>query len=859
MREVGRGGMGRVFLAEQEDESFRRRVALKLLDRPALTERRVRRFRDEVRILASLEHPGIARFLDGGRTNDGVWFLALEYVEGVDLLEHARNADLAIEERVRLFLAVLDAVAAAHAQGVVHRDLKPGNILVGADGRPRLLDFGISKLIDAGRGRRAEPTTTQTRAFTPAYASPEQFRGEGVTAASDVYSLGVVLYELLCGVRPFSSDSRTPSELERAVLEREPEPPSAAARRTTGSSPKTGPPTGAPRPRLGRDLDAICLKALRKLPHERYPSVVALATDLERWLDGRPVEALRGDRRYRAAKLLRRHRGRITVAVALAVAAGALVLALRPAPRPAPVASAAVTAPRKFPIPPVGTVPLEELERRFAAEPASLEAGAALATALVRDEREQEAAVVVGRLRQIPGRAEDPLVDYVDSIVAIKLDEPQRALTLTTRALDSALATGRGELVARIRITRARVLSDLGRREDAHAELVVASREATASGDDDTLGRALNDLAIEELAQGRLVEGEKLLERALAASRRAGDVTRTVSALHNLAGVASLRGNLELAASRYRETAAMSGRRNDARRQALSLLELSLTLDELGRPEEARSVGDEALAMLAQGTDDTSLAEARAARVAAEIQAGRLDSVDAEVRAIEGGARASGNLMGLGLAERLRGAAASARGKLAEARARFASARRIFTEYGDSDPVAQVALDAAEIELEAGDTEAAAALANAAAAPFRVADDTDVSFHAATLLARVDARAGRLDEAARRLDALGGDAERRQSVRLRVRYRAARAELARRRGDTATARRELEAAIAEAMPAGRTLDALRLSLDSAELAREAGELAHAARTAGEVRAEADRLGLSGLAERARELVRVDGR
>ena len=219
VRELGRGGMGRVFLAEQEGDGFRRTVALKVIERGDLGAEAVRRFRDEVRILASLEHPGIARFLDGGRTSDGTWFLALEYVEGVSLLEHARAQGLSVDERVRLFLAVLEAVAHAHGRSVVHRDLKPANVLVGSDGRPRLLDFGIAKLVDPEEaGDDGTLTRTELRAFTPAYASPEQFRGERATAAADVYSLGVILYELLAGVRPYRTTSSSRVELERAVL-----------------------------------------------------------------------------------------------------------------------------------------------------------------------------------------------------------------------------------------------------------------------------------------------------------------------------------------------------------------------------------------------------------------------------------------------------------------------------------------------------------------------------------------------------------------------------------------------------------------------------------------------------------------
>ena len=321
LREIGRGGMGRVFLAEQEGEEFRRRVALKVIDRPGAGPDTVRRFRDEVRILAALEHPGIARFFDGGRAPDGTWFLALEYVEGEDLLAYIRRQALGLTARVELFLQVLDAVDFAHRRLVVHRDLKPTNVLVDAEGRTKLLDFGISKIVDPSSGEDA--TLTQARAFTPDYASPEQLRGAAATVATDVYSLGIMLYELLAGRRPFSR--KKDADLDLTALARDPEPPSTRVRTTAPPSEAAGnePTTQIAWRDLTGDLDAITLKALRAEPDKRYPSVEALAGDLRRWLAGKPVEARRGGRRYRVGKFVRRHR----VPVALALLAAGLLLA----------------------------------------------------------------------------------------------------------------------------------------------------------------------------------------------------------------------------------------------------------------------------------------------------------------------------------------------------------------------------------------------------------------------------------------------------------------------------------------------------------------------------------------------------
>lgn len=335
VRELGRGGMGRVFLAEQEEAEFRRSVALKLIDRPGPGDEGIRRFRDELRILAPLEHPGIARFLDGGRSPDGVWFLALEYVEGEALDEFVGRRGLDLRQRIELFLQVLDAVDFAHRRLVVHRDLKPSNVLVGADGRAKLLDFGVSKILDPEAGEDA--TRTELRAFTPAYASPEQLRGERVTVATDIYSLGVMLYELLAGRRPFARRDAKGALVDwtRMAAERDPEPPSTAARQLAHEQARgRAESTTATRVRwrdLSGDLDAITLKALRAEPESRYRSAAAMADDLRRWLRGEPVDSRRGGRRYRLGKFVRRNRWPVAFAALALVAllTGAVIAGLQ--------------------------------------------------------------------------------------------------------------------------------------------------------------------------------------------------------------------------------------------------------------------------------------------------------------------------------------------------------------------------------------------------------------------------------------------------------------------------------------------------------------------------------------------------
>jgi tRNA A-37 threonylcarbamoyl transferase component Bud32 len=329
--EIARGGMGVVYRAVRDDASFDKEAAVKLLPADVGTSLALSRFRAERSILARLDHPGIARLLDGGTAPDGRPYYVMELVEGEWIDRYCDHRALDVRERLRLFAAVCDAVHYAHQNLVLHRDLKPGNILVTADGRPRLLDFGIAKLLDPEDESAREATVTELRALTPRYASPEQVTGASLTTASDVYSLGVLLYELLSGRPPYEIRTRSPEELVRVVCREEPDRPSAALRRTASSA-GTPPPLSAPAPRwpiepqeIEGDLDWIALKALRKEPERRYASARELAEDVRRHLDGRPVLARPDTFGYRAGKLVRRHRV-ATAGVSLALAAVVLGL-----------------------------------------------------------------------------------------------------------------------------------------------------------------------------------------------------------------------------------------------------------------------------------------------------------------------------------------------------------------------------------------------------------------------------------------------------------------------------------------------------------------------------------------------------
>jgi serine/threonine protein kinase/tetratricopeptide (TPR) repeat protein len=306
-KELGRGGMGAVYLAERADGEFRQRVALKVIKRGMDTDFIVRRFRNERQILASLNHPNIARLLDGGTTSDGLPYFVMEYIEGEPVYHYADSQKLNINERLQLFRRICAAVDHAHRRQIIHRDIKPSNIMITANGMPKLLDFGIAKILDPELAADSiDPTATAMRMMTPEYASPEQVRGEAVTKASDIYSLGVLLYELLTGHRPYRLKNRALHEIARVVCEEQPESLSASLTRednivSTKESEDFTPlefifenrnaDLEALRRELSGDLEKIVLKAMRKKTEERYHSAEEFAADILRYLENRPVIA----------------------------------------------------------------------------------------------------------------------------------------------------------------------------------------------------------------------------------------------------------------------------------------------------------------------------------------------------------------------------------------------------------------------------------------------------------------------------------------------------------------------------------------------------------------------------------------
>lgn len=307
--EIGHGGMGTVFLAERDDGEFSMKVALKIVRQSIADSQIIERFKRERQILAGLKHPNIAALYDGGVSEKGEPFLAMEYVEGKTLTVFARDNELNIRERLILFLKVCSAVDFAHRNLVVHQDIKPTNILITSDGEPKLLDFGLARSFEAD----SSATQTTLRAFTPAYASPEQILGKNLTTATDIYSLGVVLFELLSGKKPFEVEGLNYEKVVETLTKHDPSTPSSVAQNTYGKTPIRV---------LDGDLDNITLMAIRKEPERRYPSVSALADDIHSHLDGRPISARANTFGYLANRFIKRNK--IAVAAAFLIAISVL-------------------------------------------------------------------------------------------------------------------------------------------------------------------------------------------------------------------------------------------------------------------------------------------------------------------------------------------------------------------------------------------------------------------------------------------------------------------------------------------------------------------------------------------------------
>lgn len=573
LQRLGAGGMGVVYLAERSHGGFVQKVALKLLNPVAEASPELReRFARERELLARLDHPGIARLLDGGILADGRPFLAMEYVEGERMDAHA--ARLPLDERIALFVKVCEAVAEAHRCLVIHRDLKPANILVDARGQPRLLDFGIARLIDEDSAMGGDTRTGQ-HALTLAYASPEQLACQPLTTATDVYSLGAVLYQLVCGQLPFA-DIDNPAGLYNAIANTDVPPPSRRLRRD-----------GTPRARAGTvpaDIDAIVLKALRKEPDRRYASVAALAEDLRRYLAHRPVSARAGERGYRARRFLRRNAWPLAAAalVLLSVLGGLLasVLALREAR-----AQQALAEKRGH-----------DLQRLTDFQQAMLESvdidamGHAMTDTQQRKvldvlEKQDARQPLDVRLRQAFAQVGAP------SIARDALD--QQIVTHALARLDGDFADA-PLLAADMRQSLARVLIAIGQYPHAADELrrVLRAREAALPATDARVVSARIDLGQALSLQGDLEPATQAFERAMATTRSlpALDPQRR-AAEAGAARVLAARGELQAALARQRALRKAWMAALPADDEALLLLrgDYARTLDKLSLRDDSRA------------------------------------------------------------------------------------------------------------------------------------------------------------------------------------------------------------------------------------------------------------------------------
>jgi tetratricopeptide (TPR) repeat protein/tRNA A-37 threonylcarbamoyl transferase component Bud32 len=580
-RLIGSGGMGTVYEATRADDQYRTRVAIKLLSQHAATESTVLRFRRERQILASLNHPHIASLLDGGVTHDAQPWFAMEYIEGEPITRWCDGRSLGVAARLALFNQVCAAVQFAHESLIVHRDLKPGNILVTPSGEVKLLDFGIAKLIPSETGDDADAPLTRAgaRAFTPDYASPEQLTGQPVGTRSDVYALGVVLYELLTGRRPFDLRGLSPADAERTVRDTAATRPSAIVTDQRAPIMAERSPDRLRR-RIEGDLDAIVLHALRKEPERRYASVTEMAADIRRHLEGLPVTARPDGVGYRFAKLVRRRRveAAAVALTALAVMAGLVGVAMQ-----------SRTA---------------ERERARAAEVTGFlktMLGAANPGALGKDVRVREvldsAAVRAGALDGRPGLAADVHEIIGDTYLALgEFERAESQFRLGLTALERVEPEGGRETataLSRLSMSlefqgrwsaadtvlqsatamfgrygyndadsrtdhydsRGRILMRLGDLEGARSfyEEAVEIQQSAVPPNDSSLANVTANLGVVTAELGRNAEAETLLVAAVAAARRAhGDVHPLVAAiLSPLASVQAWAGFNERADTTY--------------------------------------------------------------------------------------------------------------------------------------------------------------------------------------------------------------------------------------------------------------------------------------------------------------------
>jgi len=574
VREIGHGGMGTVYLAERADEQYQASVAIKFVRGAIAAPELARRLRGERQILASLTHPNIAWLLDGGTAADGTPYLVMEYVDGAPIDRWCDDHGLMLDGRLALFGRVCAAVQHAHQGLVVHRDLKPSNILVTADGTPKLVDFGIAKLL-ADEGADATGTA---RLMTPAWAAPEQVRGGRITVGTDVYALGAVLYRLLTGRTPIDVSGASAGEIERRISETVPVLPSTAARET-GAAWQRG---------LRGDLDTIVLKALRKEPERRYASVEQLAEDLRRHQDGRPVSARPDTWRYRTGKFVRRHRAAVVATAAvLALTAGYTVQLARERDRARTEAAKAGQ---------VATF----LQDLFEVSDPSQSRGATITARELLDRGARRVATglagqpeVQATLMQVIGRVYDrlglyrPAVEQFTSALRIR-----RQLFGSLNHDVAESESWLGGSLQRMGDPRAAV---------PHFREQLRIERALHQGDDEHLVSTLADLGAFLRRDEQLDEAEQVLREALAMRRRLGRNDDSQALLDDaLASAMEAKGNYQDAEPLFRQAVALVRGRHpaDSANLSIALNNHAEVLSILGRYDDAIAAQREALAIL---------------------------------------------------------------------------------------------------------------------------------------------------------------------------------------------------------------------------------------------------------------------
>ena len=641
VRVVGEGGMGTVFKAERVDLGTS--AAIKILRDAWLSPSRRRRFSAEQRTLAALNHPGIARLFDAGVLGDGTPWIVMEYVDGVPITDYCQTHHLPLAERVRLFRAVCDAVNYAHRHLIIHRDLKPSNILVAADGSVKLLDFGIAKqLADAD----TDITRTGTRAMTPAYAAPEQIRGEHTGVYSDVFSLGVLLYELVTGKRPFDVPAEAPAAAREAAFDRDPPRPSGA--------------------RTNTDLDVLVLTALRPDPARRYGSVEALIRDLDHYRNGEALDARADAVGYRLAKFSRRHWRPLTAAAAMIAVVIGLVgfytVRLSTARDSAVLQAARAERTRElllglFAGGDTSAAPAEDLRVLTLLDRGVQEADAIRGEPAVQADMHATLGTIYGRLGdfaradgllrkaldervRLSGAGSAEAADVELRLALLRSDQAQfdAAEHFARRGLESLQQLGppAAAQVAKAYTTLGEVLTERGRYPDAIRTLEEASRLQSAAGNDNAdYARTLRQLFNANFYAGNYDVADEIGRRVLAMTRRiSGDRHALVADdLINLGAIQSERGKYPEAEAFYRDALAITeswhGKDSPQTGSALTMLGRSLVYQK--RFDEARGLLQRALGIQERvfGPDHPRVASAINDLGNIAVQSGRLDEAEA--------------------------------------------------------------------------------------------------------------------------------------------------------------------------------------------------------------------------------------